>query len=483
MNILFCAAEMSPMVKVGGLGDVIGSLTQVLAQRGHDVRVVLPLYGVIDRSTYRLEPTNISYKVNIKGKDEPASIWKTTVDRVQVYLIEHEHYFGPKAVYTYDDLDRFYYFSRALLELLRHMDWRADVLHCHDWHTGAAVSILKNELRKELVYGSMASVFTIHNLGYQGWFEYPWAMATGIAAHIPPKDDPLHPLLWRMMGLGIYYADVVSTVSESYAREILTKEYGEGLDPVLRARQEHLYGIVNGIDCYEYNPSTDRSVSPNYELSTIERKREVKRQLQAELGLPQNPDAPLLGYVGRLTKQKGVTTLIEGMERILPGHWVQLVALGQAPNGDEVYGRMLKDLEVRYPQRARVVTRFDDSLARRIYAGADIFVMPSIYEPCGLGQLIALRYGTIPVVRRTGGLADTVVEHPITGNGFVFNDRTDGMDMADTVERAIATYQRKDQWNKLIARAMCSDTSWQRASEKYEQLYQKAVEAHRLSGK
>lgn len=298
---------MAPLVKIGGLADVTEGLTRALAGRGHDVRIVIPLYGCIDRSHHNLESMRIRYRVSVKGKGEPARIWTTkTGEGVQIYLVENASYFGAPEVYTPNDLDRFLYFSKAALELLRYLDWRPNILHCHDWHTAAAVAILKNDVREDLAYRSVASLFTIHNLGYQGWFDYSWATTAGMVRYIPAQDDPLHPLFWRMMALGIYYADLVSTVSETYAQEILTPEYGEGLDPLLRHRMGQLYGIVNGIDYDEFNPATDHHLSLHYDFASISEKGGVKRALQIEVGLPEDSEVPLLGYVGRFTKQKGV---------------------------------------------------------------------------------------------------------------------------------------------------------------------------------
>jgi len=470
---------MTPLVKVGGLGDAIAGLTRVLAQRGHDIRVVVPLYGCIDQSGHNLEPTDITYGVSVKAIEEPVRIWRTSTEAgVQVYLVEHEAFFGTREVYTARDLNRFFYFSRASLELLRHLDWRADVLHCHDWHTACAISLLKNDLRQHPRYSPMGSLFTIHNLAYQGWFDYSWATAAGIVGHIPTKEDPLHSLMWRMMALGVYHADLVSTVSETYAREILTPEYGEGLDPVLRHRQGRLWGILNGIDYEEFNPATDPHLPANYRPASASRKRRLKEALQKEVGLPVSPRPPLVGYVGRLTRQKGILLLVDAMERLLTKRGVQFLVLGQIPRGEEGCQEVLEAIEASYPQQVRLAVRFDEGLARRIYAGCDLLVVPSLYEPCGLVQLIALRYGTIPVVRHTGGLADTVQEHPIMGNGFVFHDARDGADLAMALERAVTLFQSKEPWARLVARAMSSDVSWDRACQKYEDLYRLAVERH-----
>ncbi|MBI4328840.1 MAG: glycogen synthase [Chloroflexi bacterium] len=480
MNILFCAAEMAPLVKVGGLGDVIGGLSRALVQRGHDVRVVIPLYGAIDRSHHQVKPTSVRLVVPTKGKEEPASIWTTTVPGgVRVYLVEHDSYFGGSQVYTANDLDRFWYFSQACLELLGHLPWKPHVLHCHDWHTGGVISLLKSDLRHGPRYRSVASVFTIHNLGYQGWFDYPWAAEAGILGHIPPREHPLHPFLWRTTALGIYHADAVSTVSETYAQQILTPEYGEGLDAVVRHRLEDLYGIVNGIDYEEFDPAADPHLPVTYNIGRMEEKRNLKGTLQAHVGLPTEVETPLLGSIGRLSRQKGIPILVDGIERLLAKGPAQLVVLGEAPAGEEAYEEMLRALEARHPTQVRVIARTDESLARLIYAGSDLFLMPSLYEPCGLGQLIALRYGTVPVVRRTGGLADTVLEHPIMGNGFLFDGATDGADLVRTLERALSLFRQKEQWQRLVARAMSSDVSWHRASQKYEDLYSQAVKIHK----
>jgi starch synthase len=280
-----------------------------------------------------------------------------------------------------------------------------------------------------------------------------------------------------MIALGIYYSDLVSTVSETYAKEILTPEYGEGLDPILKYREGQLHGIVNGIDYREFNPATDPNLPINYDFTSISRKREVKRALQTEVGLPADSEEPLLGYIGRFTRQKGDPILVEGVEGLLAKHGVQFVALGQAPKGEEKYEEVLRALELKHPQQVKVIARFDDPLAHRIYAGCDLFVMPSLYEPCGLGQLISSRYGTIPVVRHTGGLADTVLEHPVMGNGFVFQE-ADGSDLEKALERAFYLFQHKERWERTVVRAMNCDVSWERACQKYEELYQQAMQLH-----
>jgi starch synthase len=282
-----------------------------------------------------------------------------------------------------------------------------------------------------------------------------------------------------MMGLGIYHADVVSTVSETYAREILSPEYGEGLDPVLRHRHANLYGITNGIDYTEFNPRAAPFLAKHYRLGSLGGKRKLKLALQSELGITSDPDIPLLAYIGRLTRQKGIWLLAEGVGKLLEAGKVQLAVLGKAPAGEESYEEMLCSLEVRYPQQVRLTTRYDEPLAHRIYAGADMFVMPSLYEPCGLTQLIALRYGTIPVVRHTGGLVDTVRENSVMGNGFVFHDTRNGADLERAIMRAIELYRQKEHWSRLVARAMCCDVSWERACHQYEEMYQRAIQMRR----
>jgi starch synthase len=482
MRIAFCVSEMAPLARVGGLAEFVGSLTQALAARGHDVRVIIPLYGSIDRSGSRIEPSGMAFRVSVGGGEERASIWETEVDQgVGIWLVEHANHFGGEEVYTsYErDVDRFHYFSRAVLELLRHVEWQPEVLHCHDWHTAAVVSYLSNDLRDDVSYSSIASVFTIHNLAHQGWFDYRWATDAHILHHIPPSSDPLHPLMWRAMALGIYHADVVSTVSETYAREILTPEYGEGLDPVLRHRQDRLYGIVNGIDHSEYDPAKDPHLPFKYRVSSIGGKSRCKQALLAELGLATDQDIPLVGYVGRVTRQKGMPLLVEAMEPILAEGKAQLAVLGTAPQGEQELLRLLQALESRNAGRMRMIIGFDTALAHRIYAGCDLLAMPSIYEPCGLAQLIALRYGTIPVVRHTGGLADTIIEHPLMGNGFVFYGRQNGTDLKMALERAFSLFQHRRQWACLVARAMNCDTSWERSCLEYEKLYARAVELHR----
>jgi starch synthase len=476
LKVLFACAEVSPLAKVGGLADVAGALPKALVSRGHDVRLVMPGYSLIDRGKHPLSPVLNHFSVPLMGRQEPAALSQVTLPRgVLVYLVENQKYFHRPRVYGEpDDLERFLFFSHAVLELPQQLQWQPDIVHCHDWHTGAVLCRLKTARQDDPSFDLCATIFTIHNLAYQGWFDSSFAAAAGLHPCLSVPQKPLQPYLSRMLGLGIFYADIVSTVSPSYAREILTPEYGEGLEPLLRHRENRLYGILNGIDYEEFNPATDPFLAANYDLSTTERKKINKTELQKRAGLPVDPFIPLLGMVGRLDEQKGLDILTAALPALLTQEEVQFVLLG---TGREHYHRLLQEIAAQFPTKAAVFITFDLGLAQLIYAGSDLFLMPSRFEPCGLGQLIALRYGTIPVVRHTGGLADTVedCDPALTrGNGFVFTPYQ-AEALLEAIERALAAFRKKDDWSRLVRRAMEQDFSWEVSARKYEALYYEAV--------
>jgi starch synthase len=465
MNILFAAAEAMPLAKVGGLADVVGSLLQALSKLGHEVRLMLPLYGSIDRSSFPLAPAVDKFDIIIEGRRRKVALRLSSLsDKVPLYMVENDRYFGGKAIYQGErDLQRFLFFSRAVLASVPRLGWTPQIIHCHDWHTAPIPLGLKQ------LALPCASVFTIHNLAYQGAFDQHL-----LTAGLSEEWQRTPQLPRNMMALGILHADVVTTVSQNYAQEILTPEYGEGLDPLLRQRKERLFGITNGIDYEEYDPATDPHLVANYDASSLGKKMLNKLALQGRANLPQDAEAPLIGMVSRLEEQKGFDLLKKVIDPLLGEIGVQLVILGM---GRKRYHDMLRRVRARYHTQAAILSAFADPLAHLIYAGCDMFLMPSRFEPCGLGQLIAMRYGTIPIVRHTGGLVDTVQDCSPDlerGNGFVFVSY-EPQALLEAVTRAIAAFKRREAWQKLMSRAMAIDSSWEAPAKKYEAIYHKAL--------
>lgn len=476
LKVLFAAAEASPLIKVGGLADVAGALPQALRYLGHDVRLIMPKYGNIDATKFPDTFRSGEFSVSILRTRENIGIEELSLNgKVPLYLLENKKYFERPAVYgEADDLERFLLFSLAIIEMPKILNWQPDIVHCHDWHTGMVMPFLKLTREQDIFNSSGSSVFTIHNLAYQGWFDDYFVQRAGLYQYLPPPGDPLRQKVYSMMGLAILSADVVSTVSKTYAGEILTPEYGEGLELVLQQRQKDLYGIVNGLNYEQFNPATDPLVAVNYDINSLDKKTGNKTALQAKAGFLTRTEVPLIGMVGRLSAQKGMDLVAVALETLLRETDIQFVFLG---TGEEKYQEPLEKVAARYPARAHMFFTFDPSLAQLVYAGCDMFLMPSRFEPCGLGQLIAFRYGTVPVVRHTGGLVDTVQDCRADlsqGNGFVFQQyKAEALIAA--IRRALAAFPQKEKWRALMLRAMKADFSWSVAAKKYEELYYKAL--------
>jgi len=476
-KVLFIAAEASPLVKVGGIGDVVGSLPKALRRAGHDVRLAIPYYSMINLEGYQISHLG-EFSIPFMGEESSIGITEVLLrDGTPVYLLGNDRYFDRTNIYGEpDDLERFLLFSRAAVELPKKLNWRPDIFHCHDWHAGIVPVLLKVTYRDDF-FSSCASVFTIHNIAYQGWFDDFFAQRACLHEYLPPPDDPLRSRAYSMTGLGIYHSDIVSTVSETYAKEILTPEYGMGLEGLLQKRGNILLGILNGLDYEECNPATDKALAANFDLSKLDERANNKSALQERAGLPVEADTPLLGLAARLVDQKGIDILVPALDNLFQETAVQFVLQGI---GDPRYEEALKNLEVRYPDKARIFLELDFSLARLIFAGCDIYLSPSRFEPCGLSHLIALHYGAIPVVRRTGGLAETIPDYSTdaaSGLGFVFESyHTDDLSLA--LNRALEVYHRKKEWYTLMVRAMKADFSWQVSLPKYEILYRLARGEH-----
>lgn len=486
LKILLVSSEVVPFAKTGGLADVAGSLPKALStvgaeDVGNDVRVAMPKYKDVEDGKYLVD-----FPVEIGGHNETCIIRETGIDaqfngrqkRISVYLVDNYHYFYRDGMYMFDDdAERFIFFCRSVLEMLEQINWQPDIIHCNDWQTGAVPFLLKTHYRNDDFYNKIVTVFTIHNLQYQGNFSKQTLKLLGVG------DDYFRPELLEFYGsvslikTGILYADVVNTVSRTYAREIQTAERGERMDGVLRMRSRDLYGILNGINYHEFNPQTDPRIHRNYDQNNLHNKKENKFALQKEMGLTVR-DIPVIGLISRLVDQKGLDLLAEIVDDILKMD-IQLVVLG---SGDEYYENLFKDMKKRHPEKMGLYIGFNSILAQRIYAGSDMFLMPSRFEPCGLGQLISLRYGTIPIVRFTGGLADTVREYDYntgTGNGFIFRDYS-GKALQEAIGRALRLYSEEpERWKGLVKNAMELDFSWARSAVEYLQLYQEAMQKHR----
>ncbi len=480
MNILLISSEVAPFAKSGGLADVAGALPRALRRLGHDVRIVLPCYRTV-RQRFPLEKTGIDIEMVVDGRPQRAEILQTSLEDVPVYLVEQPHYFDRDGLYGTaagdypDNAERFGFFCRTVLELPRRLHWRPDVLHCNDWQSGLVPVLLRTTHPKDRFFAATGSLLTIHNLGYQGVFPAKILSSLGLDPHLL---TPTGLEYWGQLSFlkgGVVFANRVNTVSETYCRETLTPAYGFGFDGILRARGTAYSGILNGLDERQWNPATDAALTKTYNSDNPKEKADCKCALQKELGLTVDPELPLLAMVTRLDTQKGLDLVEAAWERLLARN-LQLVLLG---TGEEKHMRFFADRQGSQPEQVAIRLAFDDALSRRIYAGSDLFLMPSHYEPCGLGQLIALRYGCIPVVRRTGGLADTVTdpaEDAATANGFTFGEPSP-LSLLVAVDRALNLYRQPQRWLTMVRRGMRQDFSWDRSAQHYLELYRQAKEA------
>ena len=472
MKVCFIAAEAAPFVKVGGLGDVIGSLPKALRELGVDARVILPLYSSIDRERFGLKYKAYQF-VDLGWRHSSCGIFETEVDGVPCYFVDNEQYFNRDSIYGQaDDGERFAFFSKAALEILPALDFKPDVVNVNDWHTALSViylDVLKS--REAEFYKDMKSVLSIHNIEFQGRFN-PYEMGNLFGLENKYFDALIYNGDVNLLKGAIQLADRVNTVSETYAREILDPYFSYGLDKILTVEQGKLRGILNGIDVDKFNPKTDPMIPVNYDLKTFEDKVQNKLAFQKEMDLEVNADIPLIGMVTRLTHQKGIDLILQASEEILKTG-AQLVILG---TGDAHYESALRSLEHYRHDRVRSILLFSNEMSAKIYAASDLFLMPSKTEPCGLSQLISMRYGTVPVVHRVGGLRDTVIPFTgVEGNGFTFESFQAG-DMMDAIYRAVTCfYQSPDEWKQIIKNNLQKDVSWEQSAKKYLDLYHEVV--------
>ena len=476
LKILFVAAECAPFYKVGGLADVIGSLPQALRALGHDVRVIIPRYRSIEAGRYSVKRVDRFIDVPTADTARTTEVLESNYTGVPTYFVWDERFFGRDKVYGQpDELMAYVFFSRAVIEFLRVLDWTPDVLHAHDWHTGPALMYLATRGRREAPFKSIASLLTIHNLFWQGAGGNALFRFAGFK-QTPPRIVGEAPGDVNWLARGIAYADALNTVSPTYAQKILTREFGEGLSELLDARRDRLSGVLNGLDLHEWNPQTDRLLAQRFTADSLKKRAANKRAVQAELNLKRKPRTMLIGMVSRLFEQKGFDILVEAASQLLQRD-VQLAILG---SGDEKYHAALNALAAQYPGRVGVDHEFNEPLARKIYGGSDVFLMPSHFEPCGLGQMIAMHYGAVPVVRATGGLADTVIDADRSaqrGTGFTFTAYTPNA-LIGALDRAAAAFADPDRWQAIQRRGMAADFSWHTSAQQYVALYRRALEWH-----
>lgn len=474
-KILFVASEGVPFIKTGGLADVVGSLPKCLNKEYYDVRVFLPKYGCMkDEIKAKMQYVTHFY-MDFNWKSEYVGILTASVDGITYYFIDSEFYFsGPK---PYGDnpifeIEKYAYFSKAVLSALPVINFQPDIIHCHDWQTGLIPVYLKERFAGDLFFAGIKSIMTIHNLKFQGrWDVKAVQSITGLSDYYFTSDKLECYKDANMLKGGLVFADAITTVSDTYSKEIMTDFYGEGLNGLLSARAHDLRGIVNGIDYEEYNPLTDFSIKYRFSQDSFRRtKKKNKVALQAELGIKQDPKLMMIGIISRLTDQKGFDLIAYMMEELCQDD-IQIVVIG---TGEERYENMFRHFAWKYPEKVSANIYYSEALAHKAYASCDAFLMPSLFEPCGLSQLIALRYGTVPIVRETGGLKDTVEaynEFEGTGTGFSFSNYN-AHEMAACVRNAERIfYDHKRDWNKIVDRAMQADYSWHKSALKYQEMY------------
>lgn len=473
MKLLFAASECAPFFKTGGLGDVVGALPKELADKGHDVRVVLPYFiSKLDDTTKEQLEDVTDFIVEVGWRKQYCGIKKLVKDSVTYYFVDNTFYFDRSELYDYgDDGERFAFFQQAIIEMLEKIDFIPDILHVNDWQTAMIPVLLKDKYSWINALKDIKTVLTIHNILYQGVFDQYILSDFYNIGYAAFNEEGLKygdKVSWLKGAL--YYSDLVTTVSPTYAKEIKTPEFGYGLDNDLRKIDHKLVGIINGIDYDAYNPEKDKTIPYNFSIKNLKGKMKNKKALQEKVGLPQE-DVALIGVVTRLDEQKGVQLIVESMDELLKFRKVQLVLLG---TGKPYFEKDLKRLSEKYPDKFQAIIHFDSNFAQWIYAGSDFFLMPSAFEPCGLSQLNSLRYGTLPIVHEVGGLVDTVDpynEFQEQGTGFSFYD-FDSITMLNTIDRALTVYYDKpESFKKIQARAMSINNSWEKSAQEYIEHY------------
>jgi starch synthase len=482
LRVLFVTSEAVPFAKTGGLADVAGALPKFLEGLGCEVKLIMPYYRMVRKSGLPIQPVERPLEVTLGNETLQADLYQCELSgKNTVYFIGREEFFDREHLYGtprgdyFDNAERFVFFSKAALAFCQSMNFSPDIIHHHEWQTGLIPALLQSLYSKNSLFSHSAVVFTIHNIAYQGLFRKEKLSLTGLPMEM---YNPEGIEFWgkiNFMKAGIVYADVINTVSQKYSKEIQTTEYGYGLEGILRKRSRDLYGILNGVDYQDWDPSHDPHLISSYSLQDFSGKRACKKDLLKELGLPSSlEDVPVLGVISRLADQKGFDLLADILEDLFNLD-IGFVLLG---TGEQKYHDLFTRIARKYPRKAGIRIAYDDRLAHKIEAGADLFLMPSKYEPCGLNQIYSLRYGTIPIVRATGGLDDTIVHYdPSTGkgNGFKFI-HYDAKEFLRQIETAIHYFHQPEHWNRLLRNAMTADFSWARSAESYVELYRRALE-------
>ncbi|MCX8116717.1 MAG: glycogen synthase GlgA [Desulfobacterota bacterium] len=481
LRILFATPEAVPFAKTGGLADVAGALPKYLRPLGCDILLVMPYYRMVKTSGCPIQYLGEEIEVPLGNEILRAELYQGHLaGTIPVYFIGRDEFFDREYLYStpkgdyFDNAERFIFFSRAVLHLARHLRFSPDVIHLHEWQTGLIPAYLRSLYTEDPYLANTATLFTLHNIAYQGLFKREKFALTGLP---PEMYNPEGIEFWERINLmkaGIVYADLINTVSQKYSQEIQTPEYGYGLEGILRKRGEDLYGILNGVDYQDWDPASDPYLVARYDRNDLSGKKECKKDLLKEFNLPAAlENAPLLGMISRLADQKGFDLLAEILEELLSLE-IGFVLLG---TGEQKYHDLFQRVARQYPQKVGIRIAYDNRLAHKIEAGADLFLMPSKYEPCGLNQIYSLKYGTIPVVRATGGLDDTITPYDPatgTGNGFKFKNYH-AKEFFDQIKIALSFFHQPEHWRRLVRNAMASDFSWQRSAEAYLELYRKAM--------
>ncbi len=474
-KILMCSSEVSPFAKTGGLGDVLGALPQALASLGHDVRVAMPKYGCIPNEFREKMNFLFFIYVPLGWRRKYCGVFELKQNGVTYYFIDNEYYFGDPYIYKWNDLERFAFFDKACLEMLKALEFKPDILHAHDWQTGMLPVILNAYYVDDEFYRGIKTMFTIHNLSYQGIYSSDTvADFYSLPPHFFTNDKLEFHGCANLLKGGIVYSDYVTTVSPAYANEIKTPLGGEKLDGLLSARDNSLFGIINGIDYSVYSPSTDPFIFENYDTKTVADKKKLNKiKLQEQLGLPVDGEKAMVAMVTRLVSQKGLDLIAEAMGELMSLD-IQLVVIG---TGEARFEQMLRESAWYNPQKMSANIMFSNELAHKLYAAADLFLMPSLFEPCGLSQLISFAYGTIPIVRETGGLKDTVIPYNrYTGEGTGFSFYAyNAHDMVNTLRLALELFADKKVWLPLVRGAMKLNFSWEASAKEYERLYKSLI--------
>jgi len=475
MKVLLAASEVTPFIKTGGLADVAGILPVELKSLGCETKVFLPHYRQTKKQSFDIAPLKKNLKLKMGGVESSFELHQCNMRDVDFCFIDKDEYYDRDYVYNTptgdypDNALRFAFFSKAILEASLALRFKPDIIHCNDWQTALALFYLRHDQRYTEFFKGSKTLFTIHNMAYQGLFPRDAIDKVDIDdSFFTPEELEFYGRV-NFLKSGIIYSDAVSTVSKGYAREILTKEYGCGLEGLLASRKDKLHGILNGVDYTVWNPAIDKHIKANYDKTNLENKEICKKDLLEEIGIKTDTSLPLIGVITRLAEQKGIDVIADAAERII-SLGCNIVILGI---GEERYHKLLSELAKAHPKNISVKLMFDNPLAHRIEAGSDMFIMPSRYEPCGLNQMYSLKYGTIPVVRATGGLDDTIVDYTCDkskGNGFKF-EKASPDELLEAIRRALSVFKNKEEWEKLVKRGMGLDFSWNHSAREYIRLY------------